>query len=109
MAVSPLRPYVYIAGVLGYSFSLGLMNAAFSAVLLFAVGKKNASTKYAMLASLGNLPVVYMTTVDGWAHDRFNSKFMLLLEAGLCLLFVFICVLIIRWLKEKSWLLKTVE
>ena len=109
MALAPMQPYVYIAGVLEYSFGLGLINAAFSAVLLFAVGKKNASTKYAMLASLGNLPVVYMTTVDGWSHDKFNSKIMLLLEAGLCLLFVIICVFVIRWLKERNWLLKAVE
>ncbi len=52
MAVSPLQPYVYIAGVLAYAFGLGLLNAAFSSVILFAIGKRNASTKYALLSSL---------------------------------------------------------
>jgi MFS transporter, PAT family, beta-lactamase induction signal transducer AmpG len=109
MAVSPMQPYVYIIGVLAYSFGVGLINAAFSAVLLFAAGKKNASTKYAMLASLGNLPVVYMTSVDGWSHDKFNSKYMLILEAVLCVIFVIICIFVINWMKSKKWLVKTIE
>jgi len=45
----------------------------FFLVLLSAIGRGAASTKYAALSSLGNVPVVYMTGVDGWAHDRFGT------------------------------------
>jgi MFS family permease len=109
MSVFPMQPYVYISGVLLYSFGLGLMNAAFSSVILYAIGKTNASTKYALLSSLGNLPVVYMTTFDGWAHDKFNSKFMLVAEALLCILFVSICVIVVNQLKRRKLLLASVD
>lgn len=109
MSVFPLQPYVYISGVLAYSFGLGLVNAAFSSVILYAIGKKNASTKYALLSSLGNLPVVYMTTFDGWAHDKYNSKYMLITEALVCILFVIICVFVINQLKRRKLLLVTVD
>ncbi len=35
---------------------------------LFAIGRGAASTKYAALSSLGNVPVVYMTALDGWVQ-----------------------------------------
>ncbi len=103
MSIFPMQPYVYISGVLAYSFGLGLVNAAFSSVILYAIGKKNASTKYALLSSLGNLPVVYMTTFDGWAHDKYNSKYMLVAEALVCILFgVIICIFVINQLKTRK-------
>ncbi|HEX4517686.1 MAG TPA: hypothetical protein VH054_29285, partial [Polyangiaceae bacterium] len=40
-----------------------------------------ASTKYATLGSLGNLPTTYMTAFDGWAHDRYGAGGMLNAEA----------------------------
>ena len=109
MAVFPLEPWVYISGVLVYSFGLGLMNAAFTSVILYAIGEKNASTKYALLSSLGNLPVVYMTTFDGWAHDKYNSKYMLVAEALACILFVAICIFTISQLKKRKLLLLTID
>lgn len=96
MALLPMQPNVYIAGVLAYTFGIGMINAAFTAVILFAIGKKNVATKYSLLASLGNLPVVYMTAFDGWAHDRYNSKYMLLVEAVAGILFVIIFFFIIK-------------
>ncbi|MEO7309901.1 MAG: MFS transporter [Chitinophagaceae bacterium] len=102
MAALPYQPVVYITGVLAYTFGIGLINAAFSAVILFAVGKKNVATKYALLASLGNLPVVYMTAIDGWAHDKHNSKFMLVTEAVAGTIFVVIAAIVLRYLKARK-------
>jgi PAT family beta-lactamase induction signal transducer AmpG len=109
MAVLPYQPAVYIGGVLAYAFALGLLNAAFSSVLLFAIGKKNASTKYSLLSSLGNLPVVYMTTFDGWAHDKYNSKYMLLAEAFVGILFIAICIIVLNRMKAKNLIPETIE
>jgi hypothetical protein len=67
MAAIPRTPLTYSCGVLAYVFFGGVAYAAFSAVVLFAIGRGAASTKYATLSSLGNLPVVYMTAADGWA------------------------------------------
>jgi MFS family permease len=81
MAAIPRTPLTYSCGVLAYVFFGGVAYAAFSAVVLFAIGRGAASTKYATLSSLGNLPVVYMTAADGWAHDRFGTSWMLAVDA----------------------------
>jgi len=109
MAAMPYHPAVYIVGVLAYTFGIGLINAAFSAVLLYAAGRRNAATKYSLLASLGNLPVVYMTAIDGWAHDQHSSKYMLAAEAVLGIAFVLISVVVLQRMKSKKLLLQTID
>jgi PAT family beta-lactamase induction signal transducer AmpG len=109
MALLPYKPWVYISGVLSYTFAIGLINAAFSAVILFAIGKKNVATKYSLISSLGNLPVVYMTFFDGWAHDTYNSKYMLLTEAAAGLLFILIFFFVLRVMNAKKLLVLPVE
>jgi hypothetical protein len=54
-----------------------------------------ASTKYATLSSLGNIPVVYMTALNGWVHDRFGTAWMLHSEALLGIGCVGIAVLVL--------------
>ena len=81
MAIAVRNPFTYSMGVLAYALFCGMAYAAFSAVVLFAIGRGVASTKYALLSSLGNVPVVYMTVFNGWVHDRFNTAWMLHGEA----------------------------
>jgi MFS family permease len=88
MALAPRTPATYSAGVLLYALACGMCYAAFSALLLYVIGRGAASTKYATLSSLGNLPTSYMTAFDGWAHDRWGAAGMLHGEAGLGLAFV---------------------
>ncbi len=109
MAAMPYQPVVYIIGVLAYTFGIGLINAAFSSVILFTIGKKNVATKYSLLASLGNLPVVYMTAFDGWAHDLHSSKYMLVAEATLGITFVVICIVILNQMRAKKLLLQITD
>jgi len=109
MAIMPFEPYVYIIGVLAYTFGLGLINAAFTSVILFAIGKRNVATKFSLLASIGNLPVVYMTAFDGWAHDKYNSKYMLLAEAAAGILFVLIFFIILKNMMNKKLVPVTIE
>lgn len=78
------------------------MQQAFTAIIFFVIGKRNVATKYSLLASLGNLPVVYMTTFDGWTHDKFGSKYMLTAEALVGILFVIIFFLILKRMKYKN-------
>ena len=108
MAAMPYQPVVYIVGVLAYTFGIGLINAAFSSVILFAIGKKNAATKYSLLASPGNLPVVYMTAFNGWTHDLHSSKYMLAAEAALGITFVLISIVILHQMKAKKLLLQPI-
>ena len=93
MGISEFTSTVYVGGVLFYAFMFGFANAAFSAVVLHAIGKGLASTKYALLSSISNIAPVYMTTLDGWMHDKYNIKTMLLGESFLGLGFVVISVI----------------
>jgi MFS family permease len=79
---APLTPAVFAASVLAYALTIGMGYAAYSSLVLLAVGQGAASTKYAILSSLGNLPVVYMTALAGWSHDRYGAAGMLQVEAG---------------------------
>ena len=81
MAVAPRTPNAFTVGVLAYALTCGMAYAAFSAIVLLAIGRGAASTKYATLSSLGNRPIVYMTASDGWVHDRFGTAWMLHSEA----------------------------
>lgn len=96
MAVISRTPQTFTIGVLAYAFFVGMGYAAFSAMVLFAIGRGAASTKYATLSSLGNIPVVYMTALNGWAHDRHGSGAMLVIEALLAIGCVAIALLVLQ-------------
>ncbi len=102
MAVMPMQPSVYIGGVLFYAFTMGMIYAAFTSVLLFAIGKKHVATKFSLMGSLGNISVVYMTTFDGWMHDQYNSKYMLMAEAVIGILFVLLFYAILSRMRYKN-------
>ena len=51
------------------------------AVVLEAMGMGAAATKYNVFASLSNMPILYMTKVDGWAHAHYGPSGMLYIEA----------------------------
>jgi len=76
--------------------------------LLYAIGKKSAATKYSMLSSLGNLPVVLMTWFDGKVHDMYNSKIMLIAEAMIAVFFVVLAGIVISRMRVKGLLLRAV-
>lgn len=96
IAAAPHTPNAYRIGVLTYAFIMGVAYGAFTAIVLATVGKGAASGKYAILASIGNLPVVYMTALNGWAHDQWDASGMLYLEAGITMAAVALGVIGVR-------------
>jgi MFS family permease len=102
MAAAVRTPTAFTAGILFYSFALGMANAAFSALLFQTIGRgRAATTKYAIFSSLGNVPPSYMTAFDGWAHDRWGAGGMLNAEAALGLLLIAVGLLAL-WLVNTS-------
>jgi len=83
MYVAPRSPDMFVFGVIAYGFTQGLGNAAFSALILFTIGRGAATTKYSILSSLGNVPFAYMTAIDGRAHDLWGASGLLLTDAVL--------------------------
>jgi PAT family beta-lactamase induction signal transducer AmpG len=73
--LGPLRPATYYTGVLLYLFTVGSGYAMFTAVVLEFLGRsgKSGSTRYSIINSLGNIPVLYMLQVDGWGGERWGG------------------------------------
>jgi len=67
MALGPRAPLTYAGGYVGYALAAGIAYAAFTALELDVLGKRThaAGTAYSLLGASGNLPIVYMTWLDG--------------------------------------------
>ena len=94
MAFAPRSETMYAAFTLTYAFINGLAYAGFSAVALEAIGLGAAATKYNLFASLSNIPIGYMTAVDGWAAARWGPGGMLHTEAAVGVLALLFFVIV---------------
>lgn len=82
MAFAPRSELMFIVFTSLHAFIVGLTYAGFTAVVLEAIGKGAAATKYNLFASLSNMPIAFVTYLDGEAHSRWGSEAMLLVDAG---------------------------
>ena len=73
----------FVEFTIAYAFVNGLGYAGFSAVTLEAIGQGAAATKYNVFASLSNMPIAYLTALEGWAHGRWGASGFLFVDAGL--------------------------
>lgn len=92
LSEAPKLPLSFVAGTFSVSLLLAMGDAAFSAVILSVIGVRNAASKYAILAGLGNIPDIYMTSFSGFAHDTWGTARMLQLESAFALLCVIVAV-----------------
>lgn len=78
LAVGPLRPAVYFLGTLLFLFTIGIGYALFTAVALEFLGGsgKSGSSRYALINSLGNVPVAYMSYIDGRGYAWWGARGM---------------------------------
>ena len=82
MAMAPHNQVGYAVFTLAYQFGSGLAYGAFTGFVLEAIGRGAVATKYNALASLSNIPIWYMTEIDGWASEKWNPDVMLWLDAA---------------------------
>jgi MFS family permease len=82
MSVGPHNQWGYAVFSLAYQFGSGVAYGAFTGFVLEAIGRGAVATKYNALASLSNIPIWYMTEIDGWASERWNPDVMLLVDAA---------------------------
>jgi MFS family permease len=101
MALAPRTESSFVVFTLIYAFITGLTYAGFTAFTLEAMGKGAAATKYSVFASLSNMPIAYMTLIDGKAHDRWGSSGMLFTEAALCTAGAFLFLAVAGALMKK--------
>lgn len=86
MGLAPRTPMTFIVFTSLYALLSGCVWAAFTGVTLEAIGKGAAATKYNVLACISNIPITYMTLVDGAARTRWGPADMLFIEALIAIL-----------------------
>lgn len=74
--LGPLRPTTYYVGATLYLFTIGACYALFTAVVLEFLGRsgKSGCSRYSIINSLGNVPVAYMTAVDGRGGKLWGAR-----------------------------------
>lgn len=82
-ALGPLRPAVYFTGTVLFPFTIGAGYALFTGVALEFLGGsgKSGSSRYAIINSIGNLPVAYMTYLDGRGYALWGPRAMPAVDA----------------------------
>lgn len=86
MAFGPRTPIAFLVFASLYNVTVGLSYGAYSAVCLEAIGQGAAATKFNLLSSISNVPLLVVVLVDGWTQTRWGSSGMLVGETvlGLC-------------------------
>ena len=105
VAFAPQTPATYALLCIGYSFATGLCYGTFTGFVLELIGGGAAATKYNVFASLSNIPIWYMTRVDGWAADQYGAVKMLLIDAaagGVGIVFLIIIFALVRALRPVA-------
>lgn len=104
MALSPKSPATYAIFTLAYQLGGGIAYGTFTGFVLEVIGSGAAATKYNALASLSNIPILYMTKVSGSVSTDHGPVAMLFVDAGSeiagIILFILV-VLAVRPDKEK--------
>lgn len=82
-AIGPLRPGVYFTGTVLFLFTIGAGYALFTGVALEFLGGsgKSGSSRYAIINSIGNLPVAYMIYLDGRGYAHWGPRAMPAVDA----------------------------
>jgi MFS transporter, PAT family, beta-lactamase induction signal transducer AmpG len=83
LALAPATPFTFGAGYAGYALSTGLAFTAFSALVLdvLGLGRRAAATGNSLLTSVGNLPVAYMTWLDGVGYKHAGAPGLMGVDA----------------------------
>jgi MFS transporter, PAT family, beta-lactamase induction signal transducer AmpG len=82
MALAPRTSAGYAASTLFYTFTLGMVTASFTGLVLAIIGRAAAATKINLFFALNTLFSLGMLRAVGWAHDAWSTNGMLLTEAG---------------------------
>src|SRR4029077_20908845 len=99
----------YAAGYTGYALASGVAYAAFTALVLEVLGKRGhaAGTAYSLLVASGNLPITYMTWLDGVGYKYSGARGLMGVDAlangiGAVLLLLFAAYCGHRWIAPQQ-------
>ncbi len=83
LALAPKTPVTYGVGYAGYALATGFAYAAFTALVLEVLGqnRRAAATGYSLLVSAANLPIAYMTWLDGVGYKHVGARGLMGVDA----------------------------
>jgi PAT family beta-lactamase induction signal transducer AmpG len=93
---------MYVVWSLTYAFAVGLAYAAFTALVLDAMGHGSAATKYNVFASLSNFPLWWLGLLLGVAAEKWGARAMLFTEAALGVVGVIVFAFSARVVRRSS-------
>jgi MFS transporter, PAT family, beta-lactamase induction signal transducer AmpG len=110
MALGPKTPWLYGVGYAGYALSTGLSYAGFTSLVLdiLGPGRRAAATGFSLFGSLGNLPVSYMTWLDGVGYKQNNARGLVGVDAAANITGGLLLLLLAR-LSARRWNAAAVE
>ena len=84
MAFASATPFTYAVGYSGYAVSAGFAFAVYTAMVLDILGRRKyaAASGYAVLNSAGNLPIAYMTWLDGLGYRQGGARGLMATDAA---------------------------
>lgn len=76
LGLARATPFTYGAGYIGYAITNGLAWAVYTALLLDVVGRRKhaAAAAYSTLNASGNVPISYMTWLDGVGYKHWGAR-----------------------------------
>jgi predicted MFS family arabinose efflux permease len=104
MGLARPTAFSFGAGYSGYSIATGFGYAVFTALVLDVLGnrRKAAGTSYSILVASGNLPISYMTWLDGVGYKHWGARGLMgvdaIAEGGGA-----IVLLVVAWYVRKLW------
>jgi hypothetical protein len=102
MGVCPATAIMYVTWNLIYAFAVGLSYAAFTALVLDAMGSGSAATKYNVFASLSNFPLWWLGLLLGVAAEKWDARRMLFTEAAFGVIGILVFALSVRLVGRSS-------
>ncbi len=104
MALAGPTALTFGAGYSGYSIATGFGYAVFTALVLDVLGRRQhaAGTSYSLLVASGNLPISYMTYLDGVGYKHWGARGLMGVDAfangGAA-----IVLLAVAWYARRLW------
>lgn len=101
-------PITYSVGYAGYSLAAGFAYAVYTAIVLDILGGRRhaAASGYAVLNSAGNLPIAYMTWLDGLAYRQGGARGTMTMDAAangvFSVLLIIVAMLTRRWWNQPQ-------
>jgi hypothetical protein len=104
LAFGPATAFTYAAGYFAYAIAAGFSYSVYTALVLDVIGRQRqaAAAAYSTLNASGNVPISYMTWLDGVGYKRWGARGLMATDAVANGVFA-VVLLLVAWLAGHHW------